>query len=328
MRRALYALFACALVTSAARADDASQTDDVTRRAREEFVHGTDAVHNAQWAEALAAFERSAKIKPHAVTTYNIGACERALGHYTRARRALKQALAENDQAQGAQLADSIVAEAKGYLAQIEGLLVSIDVTLEPANAGIAVDGKPLEADGAQLVAGLRAPGPAEPPPASRFKLVLDPGAHVFTFVRKGYTDALVNRTFAPGTATTLTASLDKLPSIFHVDADQGAAVVSFAGRDVGAVPVDVSRPAGSYRVAVNKAGFVTYEATVVGAPGEVVNLRAKMTPSKPSIFTRWWFWTAAGVLVAGAVTATYFLVRQPPPPNGGGLGWSVPVPP
>ncbi len=104
--------------------------------------------------------------------------------------------------------------------------------------------------------------------------------------------------------------------------------MVSFAGRDVGAVPVDVSRPAGSYQVRVNKPGFLTYEATVVGAPGELVNLRAKMTASKPSIFTRWWFWTAAGVVVAGAATATYFLVRQPPPPNGGGLGWSVPVPP
>ncbi len=30
----------------------------------------------------------------------------------------------------------------------------------------------------------------------------------------------------------------------------------------------------------------------------------------RPSIFTRWWFWTGAGVVLAGAVVGTYFLVR------------------
>src|SRR5512143_2083153 len=79
--------------------------DEATQQARTEFVRGTDFVNHAQWAEALAAFERSAKLKPHAVATYNIAACERALGHYTRARQALRDALAQNDAAQRTQLA-------------------------------------------------------------------------------------------------------------------------------------------------------------------------------------------------------------------------------
>ena len=320
------ALVAACFVLAApvARADD-----DVTQQARAEFVRGTDFVNHAQWAEALAAFERSAKLKPHAVATYNIAACERALGHYTRARKALHDALAQNDAAGGAQLADSLVTEAKARLAQIDGLLVTVDVTLDPPSTAVAVDGRPLErADGGALVAGMRLPGPGEPPPAARFALVMDPGVHVLTLSRKGYTDAVVNKTFAPGTKTSLALTLDELPSLFHVEADQPNAIVSFAGRDVGAVPVDVLRPSGAYHVQVNKAGFLTYEATVKGAPGERVDLRAKMAVAKPSIFTRWWFWTIAGVVVAGAATTTYFLVRQPPPPNGGGLGWSVPIPP
>ena len=317
---------ACALLLAAA---SARADDEITQQARDEFVRGTDFVHHAQWAEALAAFEHSAKLKPHAVATYNIAACERALGHYTRARRSLRDALAQNDAAQKAQLADSLVTEAKAQLTQIDGLLATADVTLDPASASVAVDGRPLEPspDGT-LVAGMRLPGPGEAPPTARFKLVMDPGVHVLTLSRKGYTDAVVNKTFAPGTTAALALTLDKLPSVFHVEADQANAVVSFAGHDVGAVPVDVSRPSGAYRVQVNKAGFLTYEATVTGSPGELVNLRAKMAASRPSIFTRWWFWTIAGVVVAGAATATYFLVRQPPPPNGGGLGWSVPIPP
>ncbi len=330
MRRVARTAFVAVMVVwaRAARADGEPQ-DDLTQRARTEFLRGTDAVKQAQWAEALAAFERAGKLKPHAITTYNIGACERALGHYTRAHRALTAALAQNVEAGGTQLADSIVAEAKGYLAQIDGLLATADITLDPATASVAVDGRPLEraADGT-LVAGLRLPGPAEPPPSATFRLVLDPGVHVVTLSRKGYTDAVVNKTFAPGSKTGLTLTLDKLPSVFHVDADQPSAVVSFAGLDVGATPVDLSRPSGAYHVEVNKPGYLTYEATVTGAPGERVNLRAKLAVKHPSIFTRWWFWTIAGVVVAGAATTTYFLVRQPPPPNGGGLGWSVPIPP
>jgi hypothetical protein len=314
------------LACASARADD---VEEVTKQARDEFLRGTDAVTHAQWAEALAAFERSAKLKPHAVTTYNIGACERALGHYTRARRSLRGALAENDAAQGAQLAESSVVEAKSYLAQIESLLVAIDITLSPATAALAVDGGPLEAaPSGELVAGLRSGGAAETPPAAKFTLVMDPGAHVLTLSRRGYTDAIVNRTFAPGTKTSITIELDKLPTIFHVDADQASAVVKFAGIDVGTVPVDITRSAGSYRVEVNKPGFSSYGATVVGAPGDRVSLRARMTAAKPSIFTRWWFWTIAATVVGGAAVTTYFLVRQPPPPNGGGLGWSVPIPP
>jgi hypothetical protein len=317
------ALVAC-LLSSSAHADD-----DATQQGRDEFVRGTEFVHHAQWSEALAAFERSAKLKPHAVATYNIAACERALGRYTRARHALEDALAQNDASQRTQLAESLVTEAKAQLTQIEGLLATADVTLEPANAAVAVDGRPLapSADGGTLVAGMRLPGPGEPPPAAKFKLVMDPGVHVLTLSRKGYTDSVVNRTFAPGSTTALALVLDKLPSIFHVEADQANAVVTFAGRDVGAVPIDVSRPSGTYRVQVNKAGFLTYEAAVTSSPGELVNLRAKMAVKHPSVFTRWWFWTIAGVVVAGAATATYFLVRQPPPPNGGGLGWSVPIP-
>jgi hypothetical protein len=326
MGRVSRALLAACLVTvaSQARADD-----EVTQQAREAFVRGTEFVHHAQWAEALVAFEQSAKLKPHAVATYNIAACERALGRYTRARQALRDALAQNDAAQKSQLAESLVTEANAQLAQIDGLLATADVTLDPPSASVAIDGRPLaQGPDGTLVAGMRLPGPGEPPPAARFKIVMDPGVHILTLSRKGYTDAVVNKTFSPGTTTAVALALDKLPSIFHVEADQASAVVTFGGHDVGVVPVDVSRPSGAYRVQVNKAGYLAYEATVTGAPGELVNLRAKLAVSKPSIFTRWWFWTIAGVVVAGAATATYFLVRQPPPPNGGGLGWSVPIPP
>jgi hypothetical protein len=303
-----------------------------TAQAREEFVRGTDFVHKEQWAEALSSFERSAKLRSHAVTTYNIGTCQRALGRYTLARKTFRRALDDNTAAGGSQLPNDVVEEIKAEIAQLDGLLASADVKLDPPGASIAVDGRPLDSDPKDpsvLVAGLRDPGPGAPPPVAAFKLMLDPGAHVITLSRKGYADAFVNQTFRAGSTTPLPLVLDRLPATLHIGADQEGAVVVVNGTDVGVAPVDVSRPAGSYRVVVSKPGFVNYEAQVVAQAGEQVELRAKLPVEKKSLTQRWWFWTAAGVLVLGAAgSITYFATRPPPPErpplNCGGLGWCV----
>src|SRR5262245_25360245 len=57
----------------------AGATDAAVRDARAEFVRGATLVKSAQWAEALVAFERSSRLVLHHITSFNIGACERAL---------------------------------------------------------------------------------------------------------------------------------------------------------------------------------------------------------------------------------------------------------
>src|SRR5262249_36613395 len=153
----------------------------------------------AQWAEALVAFEGSAKLRPHAVTTYNIGYCHRALGHYTLARDVLLRAITENDASKGAQLADALVAEDRALVGEIDRLLATVAVTLDPPNAEVTVDGRPLLAKDGALVAGVREPGKGEAPPSGAFKVLVDPGAHVFTFTRPGFAAQVVNRTVPPG---------------------------------------------------------------------------------------------------------------------------------
>lgn len=318
------------LVSSAnARADD-----DTVNQAREQFLRGAALVKNAQWAEALTEFEHSAATRPHAVTTYNIGACQRALGRYTLARETFLHARTQNDTAQGAELPQGVLTEMKGYLDEIEHLLVDVTLTLEPAGASIAVDGRPLgpsAGSASVFVAGIRTPGPAEPAPGPTFHVLLDPGAHVFTLTRKGFSDGVVNKTFSPGTAVPLKLALDKLPATFHIGSDPGGAAASIEGVDVGATPLDLSRPAGDYLVRVKKSGFVGYESRVSAQPGESVNVFAKLPVDKPPITARWWFWTGLGVLVVSGALAAYFIAAattaERPALNGGGLGWTVPVP-
>src|SRR5689334_1403832 len=110
-------VFACAFVVAPT---GAFADDDPTTRARVEFVAATDHVKNARWGEALAAFERSAELRPHPLTTFNIGACERALGRYTRARATLDKALSANESGGKHELAPGLVGDAKKWIDDLE----------------------------------------------------------------------------------------------------------------------------------------------------------------------------------------------------------------
>jgi hypothetical protein len=336
LRNLLFELtIAFSLLATEARAAGEDEANVV--EARNAFVQGVDLAKQAQWAEALAAYERSAKLRPHAVTTYNIAVCHRAIGSYTLAREMFSRALSESAASSPPQLADSLVENGKGYIGEIDGLLATANVHLAPANAAIAVDGRPLaqrtDAPGSKpvFVAGVRPPGPGEASAAASggdIKLSLNPGAHVFTVSRPGFADAVINRTLSPGANVDLKLELDRLPATLHVAATEPGAVVTFDGIDVGVAPIDVSRPAGTYRMLVRKPGFKAYEAEVAVQPGQDLDLRASLTKEERSILSRWWFWTGAGVLVAGVAVGTYFLSRgettREQPIDGGGLGWAV----
>jgi hypothetical protein len=329
--RASFAIFA--LVTAVAAPSFAADKD--TDEARDQFKQGSSFAKDAQWGAALAAFERSAKLRPHPWTTYNIGVCERALGQYVRARRTFNRALSERKTE--AELPEATVADIKRFISEIDGLTSTLDVTLAPADAAIAVDGQPLEADATAeksdvptVLAGTLPAGPGAKAPASRFRIVMDPGTHVLLITHEGFSDAIDTETVRPGEKRAIELSIAKLPATLDIGADRDEAVVTVNGIDVGVAPVRLSRPAGTYHVLVRKTGFIAYEADATLKPGQKTDLRAALKPEQPSIFKRWWFWTAAGVVVAGAATTTYLLTRPDPtrpPLDGGGLGWTVKLP-
>ena len=309
-------------------AEPTPAVDPKLAQARELYLQGVELVKAAQWSGALAAFERSAVLRPHATTEFNIGACERAMGRYTSARESFHRALARARTAPD-ELAPSLSGEAEGFVAEIDRLIARVRVRLNPSNAAVAVDGRPLRRAGAagRWIAGLEQPGPGQRVGAAGFELELNPGAHVITLSRKGYADAVINRSFAPGARAELTLELERLPATLHVSSNVSGALVMVDTRDVGPVPVSVLRPGGNYRVLVSKDGYEPYEAQVMVQAGEQTSLRAQLYAEKTPLTKRWWFWTAAaGVLVGGAL-ATYALTRpdpEPPPYDGGSTGWVV----
>lgn len=303
-------------------------------RARELYKAGLTAVENAQWAEALAAFEGSHALRPHPLTLYNIGACERALGRYAKALGTLQTAI-ELGQVDGGQLTPAVLEEARGYIAELTRLLAHLHLTIWPRDATLTIDGRPLAAaseNGKRVfVAGRKPPGLGEVLPEARADVVLDPGAHVFTVSRRGFADRVINKTFTPGSHQKLVLNLDKLPGSLRIASDRDNAVVRVNALDVGVAPVEVTRPAGYYRISVAKPGFVTYETAVSLRPGEQAAIRAPLKPEGAQLHKKWWFWTAAGAVIAGAAVGTYYATRDDPqqvrpPLETGGLGWNVKV--
>jgi hypothetical protein len=286
-------------------------------------------VQEARWGEALAAFERSQALKQHAITSFNIGACERALGRYTRARTAFHRALHE-EQEQPGQLAPSLLEDSAAFLAQIGQLLVEAEVEVAPAGSTLTVDGRPLAVE--QLtdgtthhVTGLSPPGPGLATPTGRFRLLLDPGNHVLTLRRKGFTDVVARRSFTAGERPTLLLQMEQMPASLHIAANVPSALVKVNGEDVGPVPVSLLRPSGVHEVVVRKPGYVPYSARVTASPGEDLNLNARLVLETQALTSKWWFWVGSAAVLAGGAFATYALTRpdEPAPPyTGGNTDW------
>lgn len=297
--------------------------------ARSLYEKGTELGQKAQWAEALASFERSFKLRPHAATLYNVAQCFRAMGQYARARAKFVEGLTWSRE-HGDELPESLATSSRGYVAEIERLLSRVEITLAPADAKLAVDGAPLVNDGGAWVAGVASPGAPATAPGARFVITVDPGTRIFTLARQGFQDVVVRETFAPGGSTKLDLQLDRLPARLNISANRPNALAFVNDVDAGTVPVSLRRAAGKYHVRVTEAGFVPYDTEVTVRAGEEANLRAPLEPEKIPITKRWWFWTAAGVVLTGVVVTTYLVTRPEPdrqPLDGGGLGWIVPVP-
>jgi hypothetical protein len=182
----------------------------VVEQARDAFRRGAELAKAEHWQEAIAAFEASYQLRAHAVTSYNIGFCEHALHHVTRARKAFKRFLQDqrNDQATRP---DELIDRANRYLEELEAALARVDVEVDSPEIALLVDGQSVEkdADSAQaglpvVVAATSTAGSAQLVPATHFQLIVDPGTHTFTFSYANGKSAVITKTFAPGARAAL----------------------------------------------------------------------------------------------------------------------------
>lgn len=310
----------------------AQEPVDPTSEAREAFVQGAKLVEEARWAEALERFGRAAALRPHAITSYNVAACHRALGAYSDARRSYAESLRLSDAAGGDdRLTVPVRSEVEALLGQLDGVVARLEVTVEPAPVKLSVDGRPLVFDTASTAfVGARGARDAAPVTASRFVIELDPGVRTITVQRDDFGDVVQTLTLRAGARTDVAFHLDRLPSKLRISSNPSESVVRVDDLDVGTSPITLTRPPGPHRVVIVRPGFVTYETHVSTHPGEDLRITGNLAVERVSLARRWWFWAGLGAALVTVGAVSYAIVRSTETPeqapfDGGNLGWTVP---
>ncbi len=316
------------LLTTLAFASPA-RADEPPDEARTAFREGAKLIEQAEWASALSSFERSYTLRPHALTLYNIGVCQRFLGRATLARETLKKAL---DRAQANnEMPALFLDQTRAYLAEVEAKLARLKVKVSPPDTRIAIDGLPLApADKPGLfVAGVAGAGEPKPIGGDMFEVIVDPRPTVLTFSLEGHDTIEIKREPKPGSSEEITVSMTQQPAQIRVASNVDGSIVRVDGVDVGIAPVIVSRPPGLRVVSITADGYVPFESKLTLKPGQSLPVDGQLLPEKQSITKKWWFWVGSAALLTGVGVATYFIVRPAPERDavqGGGLGWVATV--
>lgn len=67
----------------------------------------------------------------------------------------------------------------------------------------------------------------------------------------------------------------------------------------------------GPHQVRVVLEGFEPFQEWVIIRPTKTTSVSVQLSEIAPPFYATWWFWTAAGVVVAGGTVATYFGVSE-----------------
>lgn len=283
-----------ALVSFALSAGEAyGQRSPASDEARALAVEGMRLLDDQRFADAAALFERSLQRFEAASTLYNLGMAWRGMNRCTRATEVFRRFL-------GIVRDPALRADGETRLAEMEACQVRVHLTVRGGSEEVLVDGT------------------AQPLHDGEHSLLLDPGAHRLEVRRSGYHAEAADWSFARGDRrdVTIDASGRPMPFVLVVEPASAAAVLRVDGRtlDVGQHTVETTH--GAHRVEVVYPGGDVQRREVVGTPGGrvVLNFTERVVVREGrSIATRWWFWTAIGVVAAGGVTAAVLLAPGDP---------------
>jgi len=265
--RALSALLLACLPCLAPRAGFAAEPEpastpssaEATAEARRHFKLGIKLYQDTNYPGALAEFEAAYAAKPGPGSLQNIALCQKALFRYREAATTLEQLL----KAHGGELNEGETKAVRDAITELHGLVGSILVNVEPSDAKVTIDGRPLT--------------PAE----LRTGVELNVGEHTLVADLPGY--ARASRTVRVASGQT------RLPVELKLKATDGFLNV-LANDPRAAIAVDGStrafhewrgsvKPDTDHLIQVFREGYESFETTVNVAVGKTLEVRAELGP-------------------------------------------------
>ncbi len=252
---------------------------------------GNAAMLSMRYADALEAYKGALALTPDDVgLQYSLARAYQFLGDYPNALAALdafdKQATPE---------AKSKVGKLDELFADLRPRVATLDLTCSVPGARVLVR---------DTIVG------TTPLPTTR----LPAGASTIAIELDGFFPEKRDVVLPGGGTLELDVSLQpkSTSGLLGVTSDPLGALITVDGRPLGTTSprLEVALGAGPHEMRATHDGYDDAKVSFVLAPGATRDVSIPLDKSR-SIATRWWFWTAVGVAVAGGVVLTYALTTE-----------------
>jgi hypothetical protein len=117
-----------------------------------------------------------------------------------------------------------------------------------------------------------------------------------------------------------------KRDALVIVHTRPAVADIRLDGKIMGRAPLELRTGAGEHEVVASADGYYDEKVAMTLALGDRRNVDVEMRKT-PGIASRWWFWTAIGVVVAGGIATTIALTTEKAPQNGTFEPGKIPAP-
>jgi hypothetical protein len=252
---------------------------------------GNDAMLAMRYPDALAAYQAALELTPEDTRLlYNIARAEQLLGAYPEALTALES------------FAAHVGSEAKAKVGGLDDLFAELRRRVS------TLDLKCSER-GARILVGDKIIGVT---PLPRMRLAA--GAVTLKLELDGFFPEARDIVLPGGGALSLEVSLHRKSTSgqLAISSTPIGALVSVDGHELGTASprLEVALPAGPHEIRAHHEGFDDARLSLLIAPGALRDVSIPLERSR-SVLTRFWFWSAVGVAVAGGVVLTYALTTE-----------------
>jgi hypothetical protein len=264
-------------------AQPAADTPDEAKR------KGDEAMVALRFQEALAHYQRAYEATKSPALLYNMGRAYEGLAEFPKALDALEEF---NDKAPAELKARIPKGVLEDMLRDIRNRVATLVVSCSVENADLRL--------GDKIIGRTRVGQTVIRVNAGKQKLVVS---------REGYFSFDKELTLVGGKVETVDAVLASRSeaAVLRVTSPVEGASVALDGKPMGVVPVESPVLPGTHKVGVTREGYEDADTSVVVAAGERKDLAVPLA-KKASIFSRWWFWTAVGVVAIGVTTTIVVL--------------------
>ena len=245
-------------------------------------------------ADALALYARAYELTADPALLYNQGRALESLGDYPEALEKLERFDREASPALRAR-----VPGLPDLLADLRGRIATLVVT--------------TNAPGARLLVRDKAAGTIDKETRIRTRA----GSATIEVVAEGYVPFKKDIDLAGGGVTKVDARLSpKKSEALVIVRTRPSANIAVDGRPIGRAPIELHLAPGQHTLVAQASGRESERVPMTLAAGDRRELDLELR-EPPGVLSRWWFWTAVGVVVAGGAAGAYALTQERAPDRG-----------